>query len=189
MDYAQLAAENIHPAMGQEILNTYSRAVQYMNYNIPAGRDALESGSLRKRPETHGLDMKEFKFLRQHKVITNPLSVLDKLEDGTVSREEVSALRYVYPEIHGEIVGQAVEHIAEMKAQGKFLPMDKIVSLGIVLDSPVDSTLTKEFIGEVQKGFQYQQSPDEPPRPAEDNRQSLVSTIQAVGTPLEQALV
>jgi hypothetical protein len=76
-----------------------------------------------------------------------------------------------------------------MKAQGKFLPMDKIVSLGIVLDSPVDSTLTKEFIGEVQKGFQYQQSPDEPPRPAEDNRQSLVSTIQAVGTPLEQALV
>lgn len=141
------------------LFDTNQRAVQYLQMNMPTRRATGAMGSLRATPQVHGLDMKEFKFLRVFNGVTSPFAVLEKLEDGSMARDEVRAMKYVYPELHSQIVMEAAQQIADMKAEGKSMPMDKIAHLGVILDAPIDSMLDSSRINAIQASF----IPPEPP--------------------------
>lgn len=150
----------------KSLSDTNMRATQYMGANMPPRKGANGMTNLRPQPKIHGLDMKEFKFLRQDRAIKSPFSLLEDMNRGGVSRDSVQAVKYVYPEIHAQIVQEATQQIYEIKREGGHLPMDKIATLGIVLDSPIDSTLTPEFIGEVQMAMNNKPKPaGESPEP------------------------
>lgn len=163
--YAQFQSDLIHPALGPEILDRYQKAAQYLQMNIPPGRAAVEANSLRRQPKVKGMDLKEFKYMRINEAIKNPLSILEGLENGNVSRDAVRAVKYVYPELHAEIVQETTRQIWEMKSQGKYLPMDKVAHLGIVLDAPVDSILEQSRISSIQASFVTPEQPQPQPPP------------------------
>ncbi len=148
--YAEALASSGYQDLAKSILETNARAVNYTLYNMPARQGTKALGSMRKQPSSHVPTLKEYGFTKKVGGIFNPASVLDDLENGTLSREKVAAVKYVYPEIHTEICQAVGTEIYNKKMAGEFMPMSKIAGLGILLDSPVDSTLTADYIGAVQ---------------------------------------
>ncbi len=76
--------------------------------------------------------------------------MIEKLESGSLSRDEAQAFRYVYPDLHEQVVEHAQQQILDSKEQGKFMPVEKIAQLGLLLGAPIDTILEPEYIGEVQ---------------------------------------
>lgn len=173
------------PELGKSVQEMYGRAVQYMQANTPMSKSVKGSMSLGPMPKFHGLDLKDYKFLRLSEVVTKPTALLDRIESGTVSKEEMDAFKSVYPEAHGEMVANVQQSIVDMKSEGKFLPADKIVSLGIMLGAEVDPMLSKGFIDAVQASFAPpQDAPSEAPPPDK----SVIATAENLQTPLERTL-
>lgn len=182
-DLADSLAGQGYGQFSQSLLQANLRAVQYVQMNMPPRRAAGSMGSLRHTPTPHGLDMGEFKFLRVLNGITNPFAVLDKLEDGGVmARDEVRAMKYVYPELHGQVVQAAAEEVMSMKMEGKALPMDKIAHLGVILDAPIDSMLDGSRIRPIQASFIPPEPPQDAPPPAPPMGPGIDPMLQ---TPME----
>lgn len=161
---------------------TNQRAVQYLMANMPGRRAAADAASLRKPLKVRGLDMDEYQFLRKLNGISDPFSVLDKLNSGSMSRDEVRAMKYVYPELHSAIVHETAQQIADMKADGQYLPMDKVAHLGIMLDSPVDSILQPERVNAIQSSFVPPEQPKDssPPQDSQFSTASLQTPIDSL---------
>lgn len=187
--YAQQLQEQGYGQFAGEMLNTYQRAQQYLQYNMPPRKGTLNTGSLKQPPVFKDLNQNEWKFLRLDKALKNPFSLLDNLEKGTVSRDEVMAVKYVYPEWHREIVSAAAQEIYQMKSEGKFMPVDKIAQLGIVLDSPIDSTLEPDFVNTVQAALNA--PPANQPQQNPPTQQPFSQSVAETGllTPLQQSLI
>ncbi len=148
--YAESLYNMGYQDFGKSLMDTNNRAISYLTWNQPARQGTKGLTSLRPMPASKVPTLQEYKFYRMDRAIKNPLSLLEDLESGSLSRDAVNAVKYVYPEIHAQVVQSATEQIYAMKAAGESLPMSKITMLGIALDSPVDSTLTPEYINSVQ---------------------------------------
>jgi hypothetical protein len=185
--YANEFAEHGHADVANEMVNMNQRAIDYLNANMPVNRKIKQMQSLRPLPIPKGLDMKEFKFLRIFGAIKNPLSILDKLEDGSLSRDEVRAVKYVAPELHQEIVATATQQIAQMKSEGKYMDLQKISNLGVILDAPIDRTLEPDYISAVQQSLKTNpaQAAANPPGP----KPEPAMIDQTLLTPIDQQLI
>lgn len=172
-DRVRRAAEALHnegyKEMAKAMMDLNQRAVLYLMNATPPRQAAKGLNSLRPIPISKVPTLEEFKFGRTYKGATNPLSVLDDLEDGSLSRDSMEAMRHIYPELHGEIVSVAMTQVAEMKARGDSMPMDKIISLGTALGAPIDRVLEGDYIGSVQSALNAppadQPPPEQPPPP------------------------
>ena len=148
-----------HPELGQEMAQTYGRAVAYIKKNQPKSGKETNAGKLTKpikalSPSTQGM-----RFMRQMRAATNPLSIIDDLMDGKVSSEAVAAVKYINPDLHADIVYRAQQQIMTNKEAGKFMAADKLAMLGTVLDAVVDSSLEPEFVDAVQQGLAANKAP------------------------------
>ena len=176
-DLASDVARMGHPELGNELVNTYMRAAGYINANQPKGNRGKEyqMGTLRKLPAQHGLSTEMQKFMRITAAIGNPVGrLVDGLEKGDLSRDEVAAIKYVYPDIHHMVVSNFANTSMEMKQAGKYLPADKLAMAGVVLDAPVDTTLQKDFIDAIQQSYAQQ---------AQEEQQKQGSPPEAQGGP------
>ena len=149
-----------HPELADAIGTVRQRASDYIGNNIP--KDTMQQ-SVGKAPEMYAPTMQAIKFISQLSAIQDPVGTLERgLKNNDLSRSEVAAIKYVYPEIHGMLVQHTAQTLVQAKAQGKFVPADKLATLGIALDAPVDNKLSKEFIGAVQSSFAPPQQPEAP---------------------------
>lgn len=188
--YADMIAQQGYTDLAKQIVLLNQRTANYVNFNLP--QSTFSNMGLRKPPKIHGLDANEHKQNRLLDIISKPMKLLSNLEEGTVSPDEVKALKSVYPEIHKEIVMTSMEAISTMKSNGEYLPVDKISQLGIVLDYPVDSILEPEFINEIQAVLNTPPppSPDQGPAPSPMQSAPPVGQGQAgqnLLTPAQQA--
>jgi len=84
-------------------------------------------------------------FDRYHEAVTDPVATLNRLEDGTFSDEHAEALRVVWPALYDDVRDKVLVGMQEAADQGKRIPYQRRVSLGVLLDLPTDATLTPEF--------------------------------------------
>ncbi len=175
-DYAMSTA-SIHPDMPKAIMEQYARARAYVQHNIPAGRKARQAASLGKVPQLKAPTLKDFSYKRAKKML-NPTSLLDEMDNGSVSKDQVDALKAFHPAMHAEIVKAAAFKIAEAKEKGIVLPADKVTQLGIVLGYPIDRKLEPEFVAAVQASYKTP-PPDQnaPPAAGPINTQSLMTPV------------
>ncbi len=183
MEMAATLREIGQPLMADAALKQYDAAVAYLRYNMPQNPKIRAMGSAGKLPIESSLDSKSMKFMLMDNAIRNPLSLIDRLEDGTINPIEVKAVKYVYPEFHAQLVDTARTELMEMKMEGKFLPTDKVALLGTALDEPIDSTLTKEFVDTIQAAHAVNHQP--PPEPGPKPPVTDVTDFQ---TPTQRAL-
>lgn len=152
-----------HIELAAQTLMMNQRAVQYLQHNLPPSKSAKGASKLGPMPKVQGMDLKDYKFMRLFSALEDTGGFIDRIASGDVSRDEVKAVKYVYPELHAEIVSEATQAIYEMKSAGEFLDANKIAMLGVVLDAPVDATLTPEYVNAVQASFA---PPAQPPQPS-----------------------
>ncbi len=150
-----------HGDLANEMGLAYGRAVAYTNATKPKGRSKESAaGRLGKTPKDAGISTDGMKFVNRLHAMRDPIGALmGGLENGNISRDAVAAVKYVYPDVHKEIVMIASQQVMEMKAEGKFLPADKIALFGTALDAPIDTTLNPEFIAEIQKAHAANNAP------------------------------
>jgi hypothetical protein len=102
----------------------------FLASKIPAG--IIEPNRL--QPSLHEpavSDSEIAQFARYWTAVANPLSVLDDLRRGTLTHEQVEALRSVYPEMYGTIRERVMAQIAEQRA---LLPLQAVIQLDLLLD-------------------------------------------------------
>jgi hypothetical protein len=178
-----------HAELAQEMASTYGRAVAYINQNKPKRGGAKDAdagmGHLGKPAKSVGLSTQGMKFMRQLHSMTAPVdAIMGGLERGDVSRDAVAAVKYVFPDLHQDIVARASQEIVALKSQGKYVPADKTALLGVALDAPIDSTLEKGFIDEVQQGLAANKAPQK----EQQSGPPPVTDISQYQTPLQSTV-
>lgn len=201
---AQLA-ENTDPRRAQERLASSTRA---LDTQAPQTRDALHGTALRgvaflaarvpRGSSTVGLlpgmqtkprvsEVERARFMRLARAVDDPLSVLDDLEHGMLSREAVEALREVYPHLHSQIVEQVAQVLIKRAEAGRPLPYRETLQLGLLLGVPTHPSLRPESLAMLQQTYAAPQSAAaQPPRAAAPGTASRhASSLQTESQRLE----
>lgn len=146
------------PETAQSVRNTTVNAIDFLETKLPKNPSPETSFDLLRR-RWQPSSMEIAKFERYAEAVFNPTSVLDDLESGAMTREQVEALRAVYPELYKEIQSQVMETLPKLE---KEISYDKRLQLGILLDIPTDQSLIPEHIAGLQasyaQGQQYDQN-------------------------------
>ena len=135
------------PSVSAVAASKLSNGIQFLDSKAPKPKT---NGSLRlpqmKLPKPTQYEMKIFKDY--YDGVTRPLTVLDDLHNGVLSRRKVEALQATSPSLLAQIREEAIEQCAE---PGNYLSYDKRLQLGILLGVATDETLTKPFLELMQK--------------------------------------
>lgn len=123
------------------------RAVDFLLDKLP--KDQQTRVSAFNRPQQLS-DLEMSKFKRYISALEAPLSVVEDLMDGTATREQVQAVKAVFPDLYTRMQGKALEYIAEAEEP---VPYNKRIMLGNLLDIPTDSSLRPDAFANLQENF------------------------------------
>lgn len=143
------------PNVQLALMNKMVQTQQYLSAEMPknplAGKSVIE---MPWEPSQAEKDM----FMRKKAVVENPSIVLDKITDGTITPEEVTAFKTVHPQLFEKTKMSIVEQLAINK--GTLPPYNIRVALSTVFDLPIDPTLDSAYIVFMQESIaSYPQNP------------------------------
>lgn len=139
------------PNTSMHLQNTSMRALQFIQNKIPKAannRGILDEFDRKYMPSS----IEMAKFERYLQAVDDPKSVMEDIGNGTVTREQVEALKFVYPELYKEVQEQVMEQLSK----GTKIPYNRKISLGILMDLPTDVSLQRENILALQSSFSDQ---------------------------------
>jgi len=91
------------------------------------------------------------KFERYVKAAQDPLSVLEDMKQGRITREGVETLQSLYPALYKSIQDVTFENLATLQ---KRLPYTQRINLSLLLNAPVDPSVTPAFVATMQGFYQ-----------------------------------
>jgi hypothetical protein len=71
-------------------------------------------------------------------VESGPPVVLDSLKNGTLTREEVGALKAVYPSSFQQMQTTIMDRVTKLASEGKPIPYERRLQLGLLFGVPAD---------------------------------------------------
>jgi hypothetical protein len=87
------------------------------------------------------------KWNRYVNAVENPMSIVDSLRRGTLTREQVETARAVYPKLADDISATITKQLAQLKGE---LPAKQRQQLAVWFGAPVDATTSPAFGASVQ---------------------------------------
>lgn len=121
--------------------------VTYVNKQAPASTAfTLTPGAVKDLPP----ESEQARFIALARTAESPLSVLDDLQKGTLTSEQMQVVKDLYPTLHADIVERVVTKLSERKTP---LPYEKRLQLGLLLVAPTDVSLEPDFIASTQATF------------------------------------
>ena len=124
-----------------------ARKVSYLASKIPPGHRPME-GLQPHLAKPKVSDAEKAKFLRHVRGAEEPLSILDDLKAGKLSREGIDAVRTLYPSLYEGVRSRALESLAKSKEP---VPYQKQVQLGILFGAATHPSLRPQTITQLQK--------------------------------------
>ncbi len=182
----QVAASRIGSAMGDlgnhapktaaAFASTTLRATQFLASKAPGGQMAFDSITPQfEKPRVSDAEMA--KFLRYAAVVNNPVTALEDMKHGRLTREGAEALKVVYPKLFSAVQAKTTAHLAGLKAP---LPYQKKVQLATLLGVPADKSLAPKFIANMQNTFAQKQQQPKAPHIGGQHNQAMLTTSQRV---------
>lgn len=102
----------------------------------------------------------------------NPLTILHKIKDGTISSPDMTHMTQMWPELTDHLRKEATKHITEMQIK-KEKPSHQVrQGLSLFMGTPLDSTMAPTAILAAQSTFQPQ-APGRTQQPSKAKKQSL----------------
>ena len=175
---------NRAPTVHAQALAVQQRALDYLTKHMPGAATPHPFGIA---PSVSRSDAEQ--WLRRARAVEDPISLLDDMAKGTLSRDAVEAVQEVYPELFSEIQAKVLEQVAELDAQGKRPPYEKRKQLGVLLDIQTDVTLDPGLIAQMQAGYAQQgqqQGPGKPRGQSPQNLKPLSAAFKTDGQELEE---
>lgn len=132
---------------------TQTRATEYLRSKMPKPRTSRATlrPDLEKTPRVAHSEMS--KFLRYADAVKTPMSVIEGIENGDITREGVEALATVYPRMYDTLVARIMDVVTNADEQ---LPRKQLVQLSLVLQKPVHYSMEGSFIAFCQLRYQEQ---------------------------------
>jgi hypothetical protein len=136
------------PALKLEIQSRLATAAGFLQSKIPQDTTLAVSpfGSSKWTPSNQEFET----FMRYVNAVDQPLQVIDKIADGTVTPEETEALKVVHPDLFARLQRRVMDGILD---KGSEVPYQAKLTLSAIFDIPTDYTLQPEFIAEMQNLF------------------------------------
>lgn len=136
----------------QEIQNAYSQnSVNILNYikeNIPKNPNKFQMFSTNEwKPTPEQIQ----NFNSKLDIINNPYIVLDKLKNGTVSKEDMDELKTLYPATYNKITQSILSYGADSKYAK--MPYNVKTKLSIVTGMAIDPSFSPQNIKMLQSDF------------------------------------
>ena len=97
-------------------------------------------------------DQEIYKLKKYLNAIQNPLSILKDLKTGSLSREGVEAVSFVYPNLYEEIKLQVYNNLKDVNKEGK-IEYKQRLQLGILMDIPTDMALMPDAVKGLQSFY------------------------------------
>lgn len=136
----------LNPELGAVLQERMINGLQFLQSKVP--KPAINPGVFQRKYEPSDLELS--KFERYFNVVEQPLIVLEELKKGTLTREHVEALQFVYPEIYKQIRLQTLDLIANNEKQFSY---ERKLQLGILLNIPADSSLQPQSVLMLQQNL------------------------------------
>jgi hypothetical protein len=138
----------LKPLMADRMESIAVRRLEYLASKLPPRPDvmALQMGPDRWVPS----DMAMRSFARSVQAVEDPISVFERVADGSVTPEDAEALRAVYPELFQEAKDDIITRLPELRQQ---LPYERRLSLSILYGVPVDPSMAPGIVNVLQGNF------------------------------------
>lgn len=142
MSRATRGVSSYAPGVVSEVAKTQARAMQFLRSKLPE-RPITQSSIM--QPNIAPLPMTSQQadaFQRYVDAVEKPLDALDAMREGTLSPETVEAIKFVYPDLWGDMRSKAMLEVAGTKEP---LSHTAVVRLSLMFDFAGAPTLTPEF--------------------------------------------
>jgi hypothetical protein len=134
-------ANNPFPAYSQAFSTVSSRAVQYLVSQRPNTAPAnpldsrLPASPIQKAQYNRALDIAQ-----------QPLTVLKHINDGSLTPQDCTTLRTIYPNLYNQLCGKLSEGIVSATSKGIKIPYQRRLSMSMMMGQALDSTMTPQGI-------------------------------------------
>lgn len=162
----------------------FSKTVDFLTSKLPV--DPLQGQSLNAFKSTWTpSDFELAKFERCVDAAENPLSILESIQKGTVSPEEIETCQTLFPSLYKRLQTDVVNAIMDPNIK---LNYGQRIQIGSLLNVPADATLNPSFIASMQQRLNADQggrpegSQDSVPRPSkiDINPQAMSTNVQRI---------
>lgn len=143
------------PAVANAFERAAVRATIYLANALP--KPAQTSALTPKLDRDEPSDAAKATYTRIFNAVHDPVSLLGRVEDGSITADEVAAVKATAPETYASMCEQVKDSLLSV-SNAKRLPYARRIALSTFLGQPVDATLTPAFVAAMQAG-----SPGAPP--------------------------
>ena len=124
------------PNIKSEYNNLLTAQMNYLQQNMPKDTNPVNPFV---KNQWQPNDSQLNKFERIASVVHDPFTVVEDLKNGSLTKDQVDALRNVYPKIYNRIQGKVMNHLAADKRGG--LNYQARLKLGMLFGVNADSSL------------------------------------------------
>lgn len=139
---------------------TLMRAANYLNSLRP---DEDKQAPLDSKPIVNSVA--KAKYQNALRIAQDPMIVLDKMKQGTLTADDITALGTMYPAVYNKIKSKLLTESVEAVRKGQTIPYKTKISMSMFMGQPLDSTMTPAAIQSTQiqapTGAHEQQAPQE----------------------------
>lgn len=154
----------VNPMLADKMETVAARRIEYLASKLPKRPDmGLPLGPDRWQPSRFAMAS----FARTAAAVEDPVGVLHRLSDGTLSPEDAEALRTVYPEMYADAQRQVMERLPELR---ETMPYARRLTLSILMGVPVDPAMAPNVLAVLQGNFKGEpgtQGGAQPPKPSQ----------------------
>lgn len=167
------SVQDAAPGVAGAMATTASNALAYLYSKAPKPPHPEQIPALRRAWAPSEAELSSFE--RTMAAIQKPLTVLDDLKRGTISREAVDAIQAVYPRFADEIKTRVVERMSKEKEP---LSYSKRLALSALL-GPMDDALQPEIFSRLQGHFAQARAEAQKPPAAQGRLMKLPNAATA----------
>jgi hypothetical protein len=149
-----LQMSNIAPQTTAFATATATKGLQFLDSKLPKPSANTSSSQLFTKREFEPSELQMSKFERYVQAVENPMSAVDDLKNGTLTREAAEAVKIVYPNMFAKMQQQVIETIQDPDTT---IDYSKRLQLGILMDLPTDASLQPENIASLQSNLMFQE--------------------------------
>jgi hypothetical protein len=141
------------PTVSAHLSNKIMRTGTYLMQSIP--KPPTPNTPFHQRPWTPS-DAEMAAFEKKVDVMTNPFSVIDHLENGTLAKEHVESLQVNFPKLFAAMRSRIFD---EMTDKNHKMPYGSRLKLGLLLGGETDPSMKQSAVASFQAQFQKQDQP------------------------------
>ncbi len=131
------------PKTAAAVADTVVRGNSYLFSKLPPPRIDVNSLTPHLQEEMRISPTELSKFARAAKAVDDPVSVLESAKRGILTRDEVDAVKTVYPKLYERMRSEVYAHVINAQSE---IPYKTEVQLGTLLDIPTNRTMTGPFL-------------------------------------------